>query len=465
MTNDPDLVSVPPPGCPAHTDHASPVPLYGPRYAADPGLVFDRLRRSGPVAPVELAPGVHAKLVTGYYAALGVLRSPQMFSKDPRRWRALAEGEVPPDSPVIPMMGYRPNALFADGTAHTRLRQAITDSLDRVDPHALRGYAERSADTLIDRFAPRGEAELLAGYAGVLPLLIFNRLFGLDDSDSDRLVAALAKMFEGGAGAEEGDALFGRYVQDLVALKRARPGQDMTSWLMSHPSQLTDEEMLHQCTLLIAAGTEPVQNLIGNALRLLLADDRFAGSLSGGSMSIDAALDEVLWLDPPMANYAVHYPLRDVDLGGVRLKEGEPVVVSLAAANTDPALTHAMQRSGNRAHLAFSAGPHTCPARDAARLIAAVAIERLMDRVPDVELAVPVNELQWRPGPFHRALTTLPVRFTPIQIDETSGDSSWNLAPSAWIRPAATSTPRPPDSATPARRRRWSFLAEWWRGR
>ncbi|MFC7646825.1 hypothetical protein ACFQX6_44465 [Streptosporangium lutulentum] len=94
----------------------------------------------------------------------------------------------------------------------------------------------------------------------------------------------------------------------------------MTSWLMSHPSQLTDEEMLHQCTLLIAAGTEPVQNLIGNALRLLLADDRFAGSLSGGSMSIDAALDEVLWLDPPMANYAVHYPLRDVDLGGVRLK-------------------------------------------------------------------------------------------------------------------------------------------------
>ncbi|MFC7646824.1 hypothetical protein ACFQX6_44460 [Streptosporangium lutulentum] len=113
-------------------------------------------------------------------------------------------GEVPPDSPVIPMMGYRPNALFADGTAHTRLRQAITDSLDRVDPHALRGYAERSADTLIDRFAPRGEAELLAGYAGVLPLLIFNRLFGLDDSDSDRLVAALAKMFEGGAGAEEG---------------------------------------------------------------------------------------------------------------------------------------------------------------------------------------------------------------------------------------------------------------------
>ncbi|MEV6867366.1 cytochrome P450 [Streptosporangium subroseum] len=465
MRTDSDHGSVPPPGCPAHIGRTPSVPLYGPQYAANPGRVFAQLRQYGPTAPVELAPGVHARLVTSYYAALGVLRSPQMFSKDPRRWRALAEGKVPRDSPIIPMMGYRPNALFADGTAHTRLRQAITDSLDRVDPHELRGYAERSADRLIDRFDSRGETELLTGYAGVLPLLIFNQLFGLADSDSDRLVAALAKMFEGGAEAEKGDVLFAQYMQELVTLKRARPGPDVTSWLMSHPAQLTDEEMLHQCTLLIAAGTEPVQNLIGNALRLLLSDDRFAGDLSGGSMSIDAALDEVLWLDPPMANYAVHFPLRDVDLGGVSLRAGEPIVVSFAAANTDPELTHAMQKSGNRAHLSFSAGPHACPAKSAARLIASVAIERLLDRVPDVELAVHVSQLQWRPGPFHRALVALPVRFTPVQANETPGVSSWNPAPSAWNRPAATSTPRPPDSVTPARPHGWSSLAAWWRGR
>ncbi|MEV6987607.1 cytochrome P450, partial [Sphaerisporangium sp. NPDC051017] len=218
----------------------------------------------------------------------------------------------------------------------------------------------------------------------------------------------------------------------------------------------------------IAAGTEPVKNLIGNALRLLLADDRFAGSLSGGSMPIDAALDEVLWKDPPMVNYAIHYPVRELDLRGVRLRAGEPVVIGFAAANTDPQLASTpTHRPGNRAHLSFSAGPHACPAQNHARLIAAVAIERILDRLPDMELALPADRLQWRPGPFHRALVALPVRFTPIRVNATPGDSPWNPspAPSTWTHTAATSTPRHPDSATPARRRGWNSLVAWLRGR
>ncbi|MXM65865.1 cytochrome P450 [Streptomyces sp. HUCO-GS316] len=457
----------PPPTCPAHE------PLYGPEFAADPAGAYRRLREHGPIAPVELAPGVRASLVVGYEAALHVLRSTETFSKDPRRWQELADGTVPADSPVVPMMMYRPNALWADGEEHRRLRGAITDSLARVAPNTLRGYVEMCADTLIDRMAPAGRADLLREYGQVLPLLVFNRLFGCPAGYGERLVEGMSGIFDG-VDAEKANALLATTLLDLVTLKRQQPGQDVTSWLMAHPAELTDEEMVHTLVLLMGAGTEPQQNLIANSLRLLLADDRFGGSLSRGSLPVEDALDEVLWTDPPMANYAVHYPVRDVVFEGAELREGCPVVVSFAAANTDPALI-ADQRAGNRAHLAWSAGPHNCPAQGPARLIAAVAVEKLLDRLPDIELAVAVEELTWRPGPFHRALAALPVTFPstaaggrPAALDEGPAErepSSGRGRPSAAREPSAVQA-RPP--AVPAARRAgrgWvERLRAWWQG-
>jgi cytochrome P450 len=481
-TPSPTQGEAPPPGCPAHVGHGDDTgthsvvaigtlpPLHGAGFAADPRGTYARLREHGSVAPVEIAPGVPAWLVTGYDTALEVLRSPERFSKDPRRWRALAEGEVPPDSPVVPMMMYRPNALWTDGDEHARLRGAITDSLARVDPNALRGYVERSADTLIDEIGPNGEADLLAQYGALLPLLVFNQLFGCPPGIGEKLVAGMSGIFDSNADSEKANAILTEGVAELVALKRAAPQADVTSWMMAHPAELTDEEMMHQLVLLMGAGTEPQQNLICNGLRLLLSDDRFAGDLAGGSLPVEDALDEVLWADPPMANYAIHYAVHDLELDGTALHEGEPILVSLAAANTDPGLA-GDRRGGNRAHLAWSAGPHTCPAKSPARLIAAVAVEKLLDRLPDVELATGVEQLEWRQGPFHRALAALPVRFPPISErlapDEPSGEIPWNTkpSPSSSIRPAATSTVKEPGSAQEDRPHWWSFLARWWRGR
>ncbi|WST79332.1 cytochrome P450 [Streptomyces sp. NBC_01136] len=454
MTSQPSPPA-PPPGCPAHEPLYEP--LYGPGFADDPAAVYGRLRAAGPTAPVELAPGVRATLVTSYDAALHVLRSPETFSKDPRRWRDLADGTVPTDSPVVPMMMYRPNALFTDGGEHERLRGAITDSLALVEPNTLRGYVERGAGTLIDRFAPLGTADLLGEYAQVLPLLVFNHLFGCPAEYGVRLVEGMSGIFDG-VDAARANELLTSTLLDLVALKRGNPGPDMTSWLMAHPAGLTDEEMIHTLVLLMGAGTEPQQNLIANSLRLLLSDDRFAGDLSGGGLPVEDALDEVLWTDPPIANYAVHYPLHDVVYEGAVLRAGDPVVVSLAAANTDPALT-ADQRAGNRAHLAWSAGPHGCPAQSPARLIAAAAVEKLLDRLPDVELAVPVEELVWRPGPFHRAPAALPVRFPPTTtVVRPDGERQSYASP---LRPLAAEPPAlEPDDRRHARTR----LLSWWRG-
>ncbi|UUU36936.1 cytochrome P450 [Streptomyces sp. CA-210063] len=433
--------------------------MYGAAFAADPAAAYRRLREHGPTAPVELAPGVKATLVTSYEAALHVLRSTETFAKDPRRWNDLNDGTVPPDSPVVPMMMYRPNALFADGEEHRRLRGAITDSLARVEPHILRGYVERSADTLIDRIAPTGKADLLGEYAQVLPLLVFNHLFGCPAELGLKLVEGMSAIFDG-VDAERANELLTATLFQLVTLKRNQPGPDVTSWLTLHPARLTDEEMIHTLVVLMGAGTEPQQNLIANGLRLLLSDDRFAGDLSGGSLPVEDALDEVLWTDPPMANYAVHYPKRDVRYEGALLKAGDPVVVSLAAANTDPALTND-QRAGNRAHLAWSAGPHNCPAQSEARLIASVAVEKLLDRLPDVELAVPVGELEWRPGPFHRALAALPVTFPSAPVVGAAAEEpvspmrrSASYVSAAGARPAEPTRPRSG----------WARLLSWWRG-
>ncbi|GAA0359424.1 cytochrome P450 [Actinoallomurus spadix] len=437
--------------CPAHSGL---LPLHGPEFATDPAGTYAALRRHGSAAPVELAPGVPGTLVVGYQAALDVLRDPITFPKDPRRW----EATVAPDCPLLPMMAYRPNCMFSDGAAHTRLRAAVTDSLARVDSNILRGWVERNADSLIARFAHVGQADLITEYARVLPLLVFNAMFGCPSVIADRLVEGMSGIFEG-TDAEKANMILGEAVMELVAYKRANPGADVTSWLMAHPAGLTDEEMLHQLVTLVGAGTEPEQNLIANTMLLLLSDDHFADDLSGGSLAIEDALDAVLWTDPPIANYAVTYPPKDTDLHGARLPADQPVVISFAAANTDPSLT-SEGRTGNRAHLAWGAGPHTCPAQGHGRLIASVAVEKLLDKLPGMELALPADRLQWRPGMFHRALTALPVRFPPVSVPAPVPVEPAGSAASA----PPLATPNRPEPSGAGRPRWMRTLVGWWRG-
>ncbi|MFE1500885.1 cytochrome P450, partial [Streptomyces albidoflavus] len=186
----------PPPGCPAHASGAR-VPLHGPEFAADPQAYYAYLRHFGPTAPVELAPGVEATLVTDYAAALQLLQNSASFRKDARMWREFAEGRVPRDSPVVPLLAYRQNCMFSDGSEHLRLRQAITDSMARVDSHRLARNTERISDYLISQFASRGSADLLGDYAKQLPLFVFNELIGCQAGIGDRVLFGITGMFDG----------------------------------------------------------------------------------------------------------------------------------------------------------------------------------------------------------------------------------------------------------------------------
>ncbi|WP_105973208.1 cytochrome P450 family protein [Streptomyces geranii] len=384
--------------------------MHGADFAADPQGVYDKLRAHGPAAPVELAPGVDATLVVQHEMALRVLQNTTLFARDSRRWAALNEGRIALDSPVLPMMMYRPNVLFTDGAVHLRLRKAVTESLAKLNISRIRRDVEPIADYLIDQFSERGRADLLNDYAKLIPLLLFNKMFGCPADIGDRLTSGMAAMFDGQDDALKGLEQVATCLQELITLKRREPGDDVTSWLIQHSAGLNDEELRDQLIVLMGAGLEPQRNLIASSLLLLLSDNP---SERGSGMLVEEAIDHVLWNNPPIANYATHYPLQDVDLGGVPVDANTPVVISFAAANSDPALNEARQLSSKGAHLAFGAGPHACPAKDPAVVIALTAIEKILNALPDLTLAVPQDSLLWRPGPFHRALANLPVRFSP----------------------------------------------------
>ncbi|MFF0200853.1 cytochrome P450 [Streptomyces sp. NPDC005017] len=407
--DDRSTAPVPPPGCPAHGSGAR-VPLHGPEFAADPQSYYDYLRHYGPTAPVEIAPGVEATLVTDYATALHLLQDSTSFRKDSRRWRDLNEGRIPADSPILPVLAYRQNCMFTDGAEHLRLRQAVTDTMARVDTRKLSQSTERVAEYLIGQFSQRGSVDLLGDYAKQLPLFVFNELFGCPAEIGDRVLFGATGLFDG-INAEKAAEVMYTAIGELIALKRARPGEDITSWLMQHQSDLTNEEMVHQIALLLVGGNEPLRNLIGNTLHRLLTHDAYANA--GGL--IDDAIDDTLWENPPMQNLGAHFPATDMEFGGEKVRAGDLMLVSFAAANTGPALSTARQAGSNRAHLAWSAGPHACPSKETARQITVTAIEHLLNRLPDVELAVPEDILTWRPGPFNRGLATLPARFTPVQ--------------------------------------------------
>lgn len=409
MTTDSGYV---PPAAPWDTSPGARISLESEAYASDPHRTYAEMRRQfGSMVPVELSTGVPATLVIGYRVALRVLHDPERFPADPRAW----EGNLPSSCPIRPMTEWRPNAIRSAGPDHDRYRSAIVGALNQVDLHRLQATVEQIAVPLINSFCQDGTCDLAHQYA--LPVIFgtLSEMLGCTPEITKRVGDGLAAMFDG-VDAEKGNQALQAALLELVQEKRVSYGDDVTSWLIRHPVGLDDNEMMHQMVLLFAAGIEPSQNWILNALQRMMTNDQFSGEVLDGSLSTQTALDDVLFNDPPMANYCLSYPKQPVLIDGVWLPANQPVLISIAACNNDPEI-RVSDAEANRSHLAFSVGPHACPARSAATTIVREAMDQLVDAIPEVRLAVAPHELVWRPGPFHRALVALPVRFpktTPI---------------------------------------------------
>ncbi|MGK8524409.1 cytochrome P450 [Nocardia asteroides] len=407
-------------GCPVH---ATPVTLSGPRFHTDPHQLYHEMRREhGSVVAVELPGGVPAWLVIGYRELHQVTSDPELFPRDVARWNQWPN--IPPDWPLLPMVGQpMPSIYFTAGAEHRRHVAMVEPALETVDTFALRRACEELADRLIDAFCGRGEAELVADFAEPLPVLALARILGFPDEDGPRLAWTMKTLADGGADAQAAHQQFAEQMRRLLTARQAARGADLVSWMLAHPGPFTDQEYVLDLMAITAAGYLPTADWIGNSVRLMLTDDRFAAALGGGRHSVGQAMNEVLWEDTPTQILAGRWAARDTRLGDKVIRAGDMLLLGLAAANADPHVRQHVSdgaepaHAGNSAHFAFSYGEYRCPfpAQEIAEVIARTGIEVLLDRLPDLDLAVPAQNLVRRPSAFLRGMTSLPVRFTPVR--------------------------------------------------
>ncbi|MFE9396696.1 cytochrome P450 [Streptomyces flavidovirens] len=499
--------ALPPPGCPAHAITATGPGglrrLYGPEHENDPMAVYEKLRAEhGPVAPVLLNDDVPAWLVLGHTENLHMTRTPSQFSRDSRHWRLVADGTVPPDHPLAPVFTWQPICVFADGGDHERLRGAVTDSIGRIDTRGVRRHINRYSNRLVNSFCQDGEADLVSRFAEHLPMMVMCQILGMAEEYNERIVQCARDMIKGTATANASNAYVMGVLNRHVAKRRLAPQEDFTSWLVEHPAGLTDDEVSQHLRLVLIAAYETTANLIANVLRMVLTDPRFRAQLSGGHMTLPEAVEQTLWDEPPFTTILGRWAVGDTEFGGQQIKKGDALIVGIAAANVDPVVRPDPDASmqGNRAHLAFSGGPHECPGQDIGRAIADTGIDALLMRLPDLQLAVQEHELQYRSALMSRHLFALPVKFAarPPQSDaeslittasRTRPRPDWQVDSPAGVsapQPAQVPGPAPepapePAPATPpaavqtpvtipaqrrpvAPKRMWQSLTRWWRG-
>ncbi|WP_232247382.1 cytochrome P450 [Kitasatospora azatica] len=203
----------------------------------------------------------------------------------------------------------------------------------------------------------------------------------------------------------------------MLAAKRREPGDDLLSALVAvhdeADGRLSDTELLGTAVLLIVAGHDTTVNLLANAGLSLLRNRDQADLLRADPSLLPGAVEEFLRYDAPVEFTPHRYAAEDLELAGTRIRRGDIVLLALTAAGRDGEDLERLDVTRPDArHVSFGHGIHYCLGAPLARLEGAVAIGLLLERFPDLELAVPVEELRWHPSGITRGPVSLPVRWT-----------------------------------------------------
>ncbi|MFF1847640.1 cytochrome P450 [Streptomyces sp. NPDC058217] len=411
LTNGPSA----PRGCPvAHGGSDDLTRLYGPDAALDPHSIYGRLRKEhGAVAPVLLEGDIPAWLVLGYRENRRVLDNPRQFSRDSRIWRDWKEGRVEATSPLIQMLGWRPDCVSQDGEPHRRLRGAVTDNLQSIAGRGIRRHVTHFANKQIDAFADEGSADLVGDYAEYLPMLVLTRLFGLPAAEGHNLAVSCAQVIKGGEGALAHNDRIMEILGELADRKRSEPGADFTTGLLGHEAGLDGDEILSHLRLVLITAHTTTSNLLARVLQLILTDTSRLAGLVSGQLNITTVVEEVMWNTPPLAVLPGRFATADLELAGHHIKEGDLLVLGLTAGNLDPEIRPdtGVSIQGNQSHLAFSGGAHECPGQNIGQAIIETAVDVLVHRLPGLRLAVPADDLTSTASTWEARLDSLPVEF------------------------------------------------------
>ncbi|MFI9778894.1 cytochrome P450 [Streptomyces sp. NBC_01003] len=401
--------------------------LFTWEFASDPYPAYAWLREHAPVHRTKLPSGVEAWLVTRYADARQALADSRL-SKNPEHHAEDAQGKSKTGIPGERSANLMTHLLNIDPPDHTRLRRLVSKAFT---PRRIAEFAPRVqalTDDLIDQFAAQGKADLIHDFAFPLPIYAICDLLGVPSEDQNDFRDWAGMMIRHGGGPRGG---VGRsvkkirgYLAELIHRKRNDLGNDLISGLIrasDHGEHLTENEAVAMCFVLLFAGFETTINLIGNGMYTLLRHPEQRARLQesfrrGERELLTTGIEELLRYDGPVELATWRFATEPLTIGGQPIATGDPVLVVLAAADRDPARFHTpdnldLSRSDNQ-HLGYGHGIHYCLGAPLARLEGCTAIETLLRRLPDLELAGDPADLRWRGGLIMRGLRSLPVEFT-----------------------------------------------------
>ena len=393
------------------------VRLLDPGNRADPYPVYAQIRERGPLQLPEL----NVTVFSSYQDCDDVLRHPSSASDGLKS--TIAQREIAAGKEVRPLG--QPGFLFLDPPDHTRLRKLVSKAFVPKVIKALEPDITALVDSLLDDVAGAGHFEVIADLAHPLPVAVICRLLGVpleDEPEFGRASAVLAQAldpliaFTGHAADSESRLQAGRwlreYLRDLITLRRSDPREDLVSGLIhveESGDQLTEDEIIATCSLLLVAGHETTVNLIANAILALLEGPSQWAALGKDSSRVSTVVEEALRYDPPVQLMG-RIAADDMAIGDTSIPKGDTMMVLVGAAHRDPvAFDHADEFMPDREsirHLGFGKGPHFCLGAPLARLEAAIALSAVTARFPGARL---VDEPEYKPNLTLRGMATLPV--------------------------------------------------------
>ncbi|WP_121063554.1 cytochrome P450 [Chachezhania antarctica] len=377
-------------------------------FVEDPFPFYDRLLAE---APVLRQPD--GSILLSRHADLDrIYRDTTLFSSDKK------VAFAPKFGPGTPLYEHHTTSLvFSDPPLHTRVRKIMTSALTpraiaRMEP----GLVE-TVDHLLDAMAGRGQVDLIEDFASTIPIQIIGNLLDVPMEErgplrdwSLAILGALepalsAAQLAAGHGAVEE---FRAYLEDLVARRRAAPGDPETDVLTrlingeGADAQLSETELIQNCIFILNAGHETTTNLIGSALALLNDHPGERARLMEEPDLIKPAIEEVLRFRSPN-QLGNRETTGEVEIGGLRIARGTNLHLVIGAANRDPEVFDRPERFDigrhpNR-HLAFAGGPHVCVGLTLARLEGRIAVARFLQRFPDYRVTegrVPGGRMRFR---------------------------------------------------------------------